>query len=781
MKIFKYLVLSLFSATSVVHCAAATELADDEFYFGAARDYFDDNVKNQFMAGGFVPRNLVPKDKDYDSLMAGSIEQGSAKIGATAFVINNGSSEYFFFITLDTLVIQKVDADEIKSRIRAEIRQLVTDTSVADNARILISTNHTHTSPSTMDLHGVDKNDLSDDKHLTRPNFDFVENMKVTATLAAVNAFKNSIGAKFTIDYVNFEYDPSGKDSSNNDRHGLSVTDKDLSMLVFTGKTEGAKQHILFNYAAHGNISHIRGSIGPQIYGLVARELEAFDGFGVSGFMAGAIGGEYLHFDSNKQGNIPSDGSDPDKKINYSSEVLVDELKQAIKENVLNGDVLTHQYFNFIEREVDYDCRAADEKANKTYINYAFDDDFKILTTFQKNNWPFRQWLREHTNICDESAKTILQEFQIGDLKIYATPGEIFPHYAQVIKEQRGLNSKTIVVSLANDYLGYMPANQYKYEYNSLTSNHSFTAFETPIGFLQAFGFNITDVETKISDTYPVEAVELASYHSWDPRWTHIIPIFNGDNTRILFWQKGSGWGHLYEVDESNGQLTYLTNYQNFGQQWEAVIPLDVTGDGKQSLLFWDKQNGSAELKKIGDSTSGYQIGLPTKTYTNISANIDSIVPLIRQYEETSEGWVIGETSRQDLLFLDNGGEANRYELDDDANLVLKRPISSTEESWDFQNPRDYFNLSSFFEWRWGINDWVKSPTGFFMLQSIIDHDADVIELYSLEGASTPVQGTTPIVLKETIMFWDKANRSAKVYKFIPGDRRPKTETQNSN
>jgi hypothetical protein len=364
-------------------------------------------------------------------VIGGGIGPGKATgqeglLRASAVVIQGPQGERIALVACDVLMINRDVLDRAARRIE-------TATGIPFD-HILINATHTHHAPSTVTIHGYER-----DVGFTHQ----VEDKVVTAAeranrgLAPV-AFlfrlgeESSVGKNSrlllgdgTIYWVGSYVDairPTGP------------FDPELPVLAFQ-RADGRYEAVLFNHSTH-TIGTLRPGVrSPSFYGLGAQALEK------------AKGGTFLFFEG-ASGSTHNLDVAPAEATHRIQDAVAMALEKAKPCNVAR--------LRARRREISVKVRsfheADDDKAVVDYCTKRIKDAQAARSVIDT----FRAMRKKLAPLQGQERKSWVQALLVGDVAIVGVPGEFFTALGQEIK-RRSPFRYTYVFELANDYIGYLP------------------------------------------------------------------------------------------------------------------------------------------------------------------------------------------------------------------------------------------------------------------------------------------------------------------------------------
>lgn len=372
----------------------------------------------------------VPLEASDDLVIGGGILPGHAtgqegELRASAVVIEGPDGNKVALIACDVLMIARDILDPAAERISQQTQ--------IPFENILINATHTHHAPTTVTIHGYEREEA-----FTRQ----VAEKIVQAAVAANNKLQPAV-----LDFRLGEESSVGKNSRLLLEDGTiywigsyedavrptGPFDPELPVLVFR-KPDGPIIATLFNHSTH-TIGTVQGAVrSPSFYGLAAQDLEK------------KLGGVFIFFEG-ASGSTHNLGVKTDEARHRIESAVSDAIDRA--EPMPVDHVLSRK--SEITLHVRHFDESADEAAVSAYCNKRSPAEFapKTIEVFRA----MRQKLADHQG---EARKTWVQAVLIGDIAFVGVPGEYFTVLGEEIK-RRSPYRYTYVFELANDYVGYVP------------------------------------------------------------------------------------------------------------------------------------------------------------------------------------------------------------------------------------------------------------------------------------------------------------------------------------
>jgi hypothetical protein len=392
----------------------------------------------------------VPFAADDAMVIGGGILPGKARgqegeLRASAVVVEDAGGGKVALIACDVLMLNRDVCDRAARRITEQTR-IPLD-------HILINATHTHHAPTTVTVHGYQRDEA------------FTNQVSEKIVEAAVAAAKRLEPASFS--FRRGEESSVGKNSRQLLKDGMiywvgprdefvrptGPFDTDLPVLAFR-QPEGRAIAVLFNHSTH-TIGTLKGSVrSPSYYGLAAQALERKHG-GTFLFFSGASGSTH---------NL--DVAPAEAKLR---------IENAVESALEKATVRKVPAVRGMRRELAVRVRtfdeAKDDEAVVAYCTKHIGPDRSAQSTIDV----FRAMRKVLAPQQGQERKTWVQAITIGDVALVGVPGEFFTYLGQEIK-RRSPYRDTFVFQLANDYVGYIP-DQVAYDrggYQVWTGLHSF-------------------------------------------------------------------------------------------------------------------------------------------------------------------------------------------------------------------------------------------------------------------------------------------------------------------
>ena len=389
-------------------------------------------MESPTVAGLRVGTGGVNLQADDSMIVAGSILPRHVKgqegeLRAVAIVIEKPPSPKLAIVVCDVIVVERDDVDAVVS----EIEQ----TTGISPANILISATHTHHAPSTIAVHGYGRDEVfcqhlregivravqQADANLGNDESHFYFHQGEEKTIGGNSRLLLADGTIWWVGPRTDAVRPTGP------------FDRQLPVFAFRD-AEDKLQALMYNHSTH-TIGTCNGDVrSPSFYGLTAQELEAELGGRVC-FLPGAFGSTH------NVTEVP-----PPEAVKRLKKAITDAMGQA-KPMPVEKLASIQRPFAFKVRTFD---EAAEDKKVSSYCRKRVPDGADSTITVFRN---MRQILALQQG---QVRETTLQAIVIGEVAIVGVPGELFTGLGVDLKE-RSPFEHTYVVSLANDWMGYLP------------------------------------------------------------------------------------------------------------------------------------------------------------------------------------------------------------------------------------------------------------------------------------------------------------------------------------
>ena len=364
-------------------------------------------------------------------VIGGGIGPGKARgqegeLRASAVAIEDARGGRVILIACDVLMIERDVLDRAARRIEQA-------TGIPFD-HILINATHTHHAPTTVTVHGYDR-----EEPFTRQVEDrIVQAAEKAARRLSPSTFLFRLGEESSV----------GKNSRLLLRDGTiywvgphddavrptGPFDPELPVLAFR-RRDGGLEAVLFNHSTHTIGTQKPGVRSPSFYGLAAQELEKQRG-GTFLFFEGASGSTH---------NLDLPAAEATHRIRQA---VADALDAAGERPVDRVDAIrsemTVRFRQFREED--------DDRAVSAYCTKRIKDPAGARSVIET----FRAMRRKLADRQGQPRKTWVQALRIGDVAIVGVPGEFFTVLGEEIK-RRSPFRYTYVFELANDYIGYIP------------------------------------------------------------------------------------------------------------------------------------------------------------------------------------------------------------------------------------------------------------------------------------------------------------------------------------
>ncbi len=393
----------------------------------------------------------VELEADDGMVIGGSIHAGKAKgqegqLRAVALVLARPGSPKLAIVACDVLMVTRDFLDPAVEEIEK--------TCGIPAANILINATHTHHAPSTVTVHGYQRDEL------------FCRRLQRGIVAAVQKAHANLKDGAATMHFWLGEESSVGQNSrlllkdntilwigSRDDAvRPTGPFDPELPVLAF--RDPGHKLKALwFNHSTH-SIGTRKGAVrSPSFYGLAAQELEQELGASV-GFLEGASGSTH--------------------NLSVPCAEAVIRIKNAVRAALAQAEPRPVLKLAALKRKFSYKVRKFDDAKEE-----------EVVTAYCRKRAGgraegiievFRQQRKVLAPQQGQDRTTWLQVLLIGDVAMVGVPAEFFTKLGQDIK-RRSPFRYTYVAELANDWIGYLPDRQgfALGGYQTWTGLHSFS------------------------------------------------------------------------------------------------------------------------------------------------------------------------------------------------------------------------------------------------------------------------------------------------------------------
>lgn len=389
-------------------------------------------MESPTVAGLRVGTGSVNLPADDSMVVAGSILPRQVKgqegeLRAVAIVIEKPPAPKLAIVVCDVIVVTRED-------VQVALAEIEKTTGISP-ANILISATHTHHAPSTIVVHGYDRDEL------------FCQRLR-EGIIRAVQQADGNLG-----DEESYFYFHQGAENTIGGNSRLLLADGtiwwvgsrtdavrptgpfDPQLPVFAfHDADNQLQALMYNHSTH-TIGTCNGDVrSPSFYGLTAQELEAELGGSVC-FLPGAFGSTH------NVTEVP-----PPEAVKRLKEAVTAAMEQA-KPMPVDKLVSLQRPFAFKVRT--FDEAVEDEKVSSYCRKRVPDGADSTINVFRN----MRQVLAPQQG---QVRETTLIAMVIGKVAIVGVPGELFTGLGVSLKE-RSPFQYTYIVSLANDWMGYLP------------------------------------------------------------------------------------------------------------------------------------------------------------------------------------------------------------------------------------------------------------------------------------------------------------------------------------
>ncbi len=372
----------------------------------------------------------VELQADDDMPIAGSIHAGYAKgqegkLRALAVVLQKGEGTPVALVACDVLIM----AQDLLAPVLEEIQRRCK----IPATHVMIHATHTHHAPSTCRVHGYGP----DERFCRAVQQAIPEAVAAAQARLAPSQFFYAKGEEKTIGQNSRLLLQDGTIYWIGPRKDVvrptGPVDPDVPVLVFRSPDDKL-QAMLFGHSAHTIGGLKAGLRSPAFYGLAAQSLEEQYG-GIVAFLEGASGSTH---------RLDVSPAEAYKRIRQ----VVEQTMRSAKPTPVDQLAAMKKPFRFRYRHFD---EAAEEKAVSQYCQKRVGGQAAEAIAAV-----FRQMRKELAPWQGKEKTTWIQAIRIGPVALVGLPGEVFTALGLEIK-RRSPFKETVVVELANDWIGYIP------------------------------------------------------------------------------------------------------------------------------------------------------------------------------------------------------------------------------------------------------------------------------------------------------------------------------------
>ncbi len=361
------------------------------------------------IAGGIGPRTVAGQE---------------GELRATAIVLEDATATKVAIVSCDVLMLTR----DLLDPVAAEIEK----TCGIPAAHVLIHTTHTHHAPSTVRVHGYNR----DETFCREVQQAIVKAVVAADAQRAPGEFSFHMGKETTVGQNsrlllsdNTIYWVGSHDDA---VRPTGPFDPDLPVLAFRSPA-GKTLAVMFGHATH-TIGSLTGNYrSPAFYGMAAQRMEQELG-GTFCFLQGASGSTH---------RLQGEAMEASQRIEAA-------VRQALAEATPRSDATlasVKRPFTFKVRKFD---EQAEDAAVSTYCRKRIPDGADGVIAV------FRNMRGELADQQGEQRTTWLQAIRIGDVAVVGVPAEFFTVLGVDLKRRSPFKS-TVVAELSNDWIGYLP------------------------------------------------------------------------------------------------------------------------------------------------------------------------------------------------------------------------------------------------------------------------------------------------------------------------------------
>lgn len=387
---------------------ASTSVSAGDLRVGtaAAELQADDSM---VIAGGIHPRFVQGQE---------------GELRAVAVVLEKPGSAKLAIVACDVLMMTRDQLDPVAQRIE--------QTCGIPASHVMIHCTHTHHAPSTMRVHGYDR----DEVFSKRVQEGIVEAVTEANARLADAAFFFGEGEEKTVGQNSRILLADGKIYWSGPRDDAvrptGPFDPELPVLAFRDPAGGLKA-LLFNHSTH-TIGAVTGNHrSPAFYGLAAQQLETELG-GTVAFLEGASGSTH--------------------RLDVTPADALGRIKQAVLDALARAEPREVDRLGAIKRPFTFKVRTFDEAPEDEAVTEYCDK--RIGRRAESVIAVFREMRKLLATQQGQERTTWIQVMLIGDVAIVGVPAEFFTQLGVDIKRRSPLPN-TYIAELSNDWIGYLP------------------------------------------------------------------------------------------------------------------------------------------------------------------------------------------------------------------------------------------------------------------------------------------------------------------------------------
>jgi hypothetical protein len=396
----------------------------------------------------------VELEADDDMVIGGSImpfkvKGQDGKLRAIAVVVEKPGAGKVAIVACDVLMLNRDLLDPVTEEVATALG--------IPAANVLINCTHTHHAPSTVTVHGYERDEV------------FCRRVQKAIVKAAKDANVKLKDGEATFHFRLGEESSVGQNSRLLLKDGsifwigpkddavrpTGPFDPELPVLAFKGG-DGKPRAVLFNHSTH-TIGARKPGRSPSFYGLATQELEDDLG-GTFLFLEGASGSTH--------------------NLGLPATEALTRIKQSVKDALEKTTPHAVQQIKALKKEFKYKVRKFDEAKEDAAVSaYCKERAAKQADDYIE---VFRKQRKVLAPKQGEERTTWVQAILIGDVAIVGVPAEFFTVLGEDIK-RRSPFRYTYVAELANDWIGYLPDKK-GFElggYQTWTGLHSFSEIGT--------------------------------------------------------------------------------------------------------------------------------------------------------------------------------------------------------------------------------------------------------------------------------------------------------------
>ncbi len=357
------------------------------------------------------------------------------------------------------VAIVLLDVIAVLARDVAKIRQRVEEHTHIPSTNVLVACTHTHTGPATFSMAGIERDEAYCEWMVERAADSVRLAVQRLQPARAAVGVGQAEGISFCRRYLMSDGTVRCNPGANNPdvRHVMGTVDPDVGVL-YVETPEGAPLAAVVNFCLHYVGTDDSLAVSADYFGHFERAMQRFKG---ADFTAMLMNGAQGHTNNVNIFDPPTRRGSAQAR--HVAEILAGEVTRVIgglktEPDPTLGAAATR--LTFKRKEVTKD----DERIAREILAGAISGGPGPFSWVVGHPIPPRTrnvYAIETLEVAKLPLhlETELQVLRVGDAAIVALPGEFFAEIGIAIKE-RSSASKTFVVGLANDFIGYVPTDK---------------------------------------------------------------------------------------------------------------------------------------------------------------------------------------------------------------------------------------------------------------------------------------------------------------------------------